>query len=148
VDATRLLGRYEIPRITRRWAVSPSNVRSGDQASITPSEQVAEIEGLDTVYTYEWSAVKDQLREFERKSIIDSETRYYVRQNNNKHPIDTLDQILDLEFGDLLTLGRFGSQIKEIYRSDQITSAILETFRKVKQNALLTAPGSAPPANK
>jgi hypothetical protein len=132
VDHSRFVGKVEVPIITRHYAINPLTIRS-DQQQIRPTEQAGEVQGHNTVYEYEFEAVKSQLEKWYRTGVIDENTKLYA-WDDLKYSVRKFDDFIRLPFDDLILLARVGNKLTGIFKPEDMTKEILDMFRQtIKQ---------------
>lgn len=135
VQWTRLVGKFDLPEIVQRYGLNPNSITNEQQK---PTALPAEIQSVDTVYEFEFESIKNQLKEWYKKGIIDENTHFYVevdgRKYGNKHL--SFEQFISLPIEDLVLLANYSGKLTGVFNPNDPT--MLEMLRKTVREQMLS----------
>lgn len=79
-----LLGVLDVPQFNRTYSFDPYTKRTTSQAEdMAPTPSQPSIEGFETIYTYEWNSVKDQILAWRKDGTIVDTAKFLVGQTRS-----------------------------------------------------------------
>lgn len=134
IDHTRFVGRYEVPVITRNFAINPAGITS-DTTQVKPESGPPEIESMKTIHEFEFEELKPQLMKWKEQNIITDETHLYCWVGPIKYSKPyTWEEWLNLSIDDLVVLGKVGNRFDGILKPGDAGN--IETLRQIVKEEL------------
>jgi hypothetical protein len=139
VDYTRLVGKYQVPVISKQYGLNPGSIRSNSNVNemMEAQEKNVHVSGMQDVYEFEWSAIKPQLQEWYRKGIIDDNTNLSAQIGDRKYTVRRWEDFINLGIDDLVLLGEAGNRFQSILQGQTITPEILSTLREKMKSEVI-----------
>ena len=112
--STRLLGRYELPIISKTMGLNPGLIKGNSDINrmLENQEKEVSIERNETTYEWEFEQIRDQLEECYKKGIITDETKLYAWVLNKKYSKPySFREFMDLSIDDFVLLANFAEKL-------------------------------------
>lgn len=136
IDHTKFQGRWAKPVIVTRKSINPAAIRMGGTKKIEPTPQDPEIQGFETIYDYEFTAIKPQLLKWKQQGVINDLTHFYawpLGPTKYSKPYNW-EEWFNLDMSDLILLAKVGNRFDGIIKPGDPAS--VETLRAIIQDEL------------
>lgn len=108
LDHTRELFRYELPHIVKQMGYNPNatGIDPSQPAELGPQTIASEIESVETVYEYEFEALKPQLIKWYNEGIIREDCNFIAWVGQKKYSVSDWDSFISLPIESLVLLNK------------------------------------------
>ena len=129
-----LLGMYDIPTFNRTFSFDPyqKHTTSGPE-DMGPTPSAAFVDGFETIYTYEWNSVKDQILAWRQDGIIVDSAKFIV-WSDKKYSVPSFENWFNLSVDDNIMLNMAGSRFDALY--DKGDPVSLEKVKEIIRSEL------------
>jgi hypothetical protein len=129
-----LLGFYDLPQFNRTYSFDPYTKRttSGPE-DMGPTPSAAFIDGYETIYTYEWNSVKDQILQWRKDGTIIDSAKFLV-WTDKKYSVPSFEIWFNLSVDDNIMLNMAGNRFDALYNNGDAVS--LEKVKDIIRSEL------------
>lgn len=111
-----LLGVYDLPQFDRTYSFNPySRKTTGDNPEeMGPTPSASFINGHETIYTYPWEQVKEQILSWRKDGTI-ADTAKFLVWTDKKYSVPSFENWFNLSVDDNILLNLSGNRFDSLY---------------------------------
>ena len=129
-----LLGVYDLPLFNRTYSFDPYTKRNtGEAQDMGPIPSASFIEGYETIYTYPWESVKDQILAWRKDGTIVDSAKFLV-WTDKKYSVPSFENWYNLSVDDNIMLNMAGNRFDALYDKGDVVS--LEKVKDIIRSEL------------
>ena len=130
-----LLGFYDRPQFNRTYAFNPhTRSTTGDSPEeMGPTPSAAFIDGHETIYTYPWEQVKEQILSWRKDGTITQDAHFTV-WTDKKYSVPSFENWFSLPVDDNIMLNMAGNKFDALY--DKGDAVSLEKVKDIIRSEL------------